>query len=152
MTIEHPTPSAEELDRLLGSIGVLLDAFLLQEPSEEGRPLRYNPLDYAILRMVEVQDGCSGSDIARHLSVARTSVQSSLDRLEKAGFLDKRPPANGGRIRTLHLTTEGQNMRNRIHANDLRNMSLMLSPLTPEERSTAIPLLERIASAITSSV
>lgn len=123
---------------------------LLQEPSEGGRPLRYNPLDYAILRRVEAQDGCSGSDLSRELNVARTSVQSALDRLGKLGLLEKRPPQDGGRIRTLHLTTEGKEMRQRIHANDLTNMETMLGTLTTEERAHILPLLEKVGSAISS--
>ncbi len=126
----------------------MLDLMLLQEPSENGRPMRYNPLDYAILRRLEIADGCSGSDLARELNVARTSVQSALDRLEKMGLIEKRLPQNGGRIRTLHLTADGKIMRERIHANDLNNMELMLAPLSTEERKQVLPLFERVAASL----
>lgn len=141
-------PSDAQAARLLQSIGVLLNNLLLQEPENGGRPLRYNPLDYAVLRMIEVADGCSGSDISRELSVARTSVQSAMDRLERAALIEKRPPEQGGRIRTLHLTREGKDMRARIHAHDLVNMRALLSPLSPQERELAIPLLEKVAESL----
>lgn len=143
--IDSPT----QAESLLASIGVILDRMLLQEPSDVGRPMRYNPLDYAILRMLEHQPGCSGSDIARHLGAARTSVQSALDRLERANLIEKRAPVDGGRIRTLHLTAEGVEMRRRIHTNDIANMEALLAPLSQEERETMLPLLSRVAQTLT---
>lgn len=148
MTNSTPPNQAE---RLLASVGVILDRMLVQEPSEGGRPMRYNPLDYAILRMLEREPGCSGSDIARRLSAARTSVQSALDRLERAELIEKKPPQDGGRIRTLHLTREGTDMRARIHANDLVNMEALLAPLSHEEREAMLPLLGRVAQALNDS-
>lgn len=137
-----------QAERLLASVGVILDHMLLQEPGEGGRPLRYNPLDYAMLRMIEREPGLSGSDIARNLSAARTSVQSALDRLERMSLIEKRPPQSGGRVRTLHLTPQGQDMRQRIHAHDLVNMDALLSPLTHAERETMLPLLGRVAATL----
>ena len=142
------SPRPTQSERLLASIGVILDRMLLQEPSESGRPMRYNPLDYSILRMLEQQPGCSGSDIARRLSAARTSVQSALDRLERINLIEKRASETGGRIRTLHLTPEGQDMRQRIHAHDLVNMDALLKPLSQEERETMLPLLQRVAKGL----
>ncbi|WP_432200545.1 MarR family winged helix-turn-helix transcriptional regulator [Erythrobacter sp. W53] len=141
----------KDAERLLASIGALLDRLLLQEPSEGGRPLRYNPLDYAVLRLIEKSDGCSGSDIARLLGIARTSVQSALERIDKAGLLEKRPDPAGGRIKTLHLTDKGAEMRAKIHAHDIVNMQALLSPLSAEERELMLPLLERVVSALSES-
>lgn len=137
-----------DAERLLSSIGTLLDSLLLQEPDDAGRPLRYNPLDYAILRRVEAMDGCSGSDLARELKAARTSIQSALDRLERQDLIEKRPSKNGGRIRTLHLTQTGKDIRARIHAHDLINMKALLAPLSAEERTQILPLLERVAGSL----
>lgn len=140
--------TVEEAERLLASVGVMLDRMLLQEPTDDGRPLRYNPLDYAILHFIELRGGCSGSDIARHLAIARTSVQSALDRLETMALIEKRASPGGGRVRTLHLTAAGVDMRRRMRAHDLVNMRAMLLPLTREERATVLPLLERVAASL----
>ena len=126
----------------------MLDQMLLQEPSEDGRPLRYNPMDYAILRALEASDGLSGSDMARQFNLPRTSIQSALDRLEKSGLIEKRPDPAGGRIKTLHLTELGMEIRAKINAHDLTNMRAMLLPLSEEERAQVLPLLERVASGL----
>lgn len=141
-------PSEEDAKRLQKVVGAMLDQMLLQEPSEGGRPLRYNPMDYAILRALDASEGLSGSDIARQFSLPRTSIQSALDRLEKSGLIEKRPDPAGGRIKTLHLTPEGQDIRAKINAHDLTNMRAMLSPLSEEERAQVLPLLERVADAL----
>ncbi|GAB5414260.1 MAG: hypothetical protein Cons2KO_18630 [Congregibacter sp.] len=136
----------EEGERLLGAINVVLQALLLQEPSEGGRPLRYNPLDYAVLRRLEENDGISGSELARQLKIARTTLQSALERLQRAGLLRKhvRP---GQKVRTLHLTARGKNIRRKIHRHDLVNMTRLLSPLSAKQRSQTIENLERIAAS-----
>jgi DNA-binding MarR family transcriptional regulator len=141
-------PSEEHAQRLLKVVGAMLDQMLLQEPSEDGRPLRYNPMDYAIMRALDVSEGQSGSDIARQFNLPRTSIQSALDRLEKSGLIEKRPNPAGGRIKTLHLTSKGQDIRDKINAHDLTNMRAMLSPLTEKERAEVLPLLERVASVL----
>lgn len=141
-------PSEEHAQRLLKVVGAMLDQMLLQEPSEDGRPLRYNPMDYAILRTLDANEGLSGSDIARQFNLPRTSIQSALDRLEKSGLIEKRPNPAGGRIKTLHLSPKGQDIRAKINAHDLTNMRAMLSPLTEEERAQVLPLLERVASVL----
>ncbi|MEM6474739.1 MAG: MarR family transcriptional regulator [Pseudomonadota bacterium] len=141
-------PSEEHAQRLMKVVGAMLDQMLLQEPSEDGRPLRYNPMDYAILRALDASDGLSGSDMARQFNLPRTSIQSALDRLEKSGLIEKRPDPAGGRIKTLHLTQSGQEIRAKINAHDLANMRAMLSPLSEDERAQILPLLERVAGAL----
>lgn len=136
----------EEGERLLAAINVVLQALLLQEPSDDGRPLRYNPLDYAVLRRLEESDGISGSELARQLMVARTTLQSSLERMQRAGLLRKhvRP---GQKVRTLHLTAKGKDIRGKIQRHDLVNMTRLLAPLSAEQRISTVENLERIAAS-----
>ncbi|WP_083776307.1 MarR family winged helix-turn-helix transcriptional regulator [Erythrobacter sp. NAP1] len=141
-------PSEDHAERLLKVVGTMLDQMLLQEPSEDGRPIPYNPKDYSILKALEASDGLSGSEIARRFGLPRTSIQSALDRLEKSDLIEKRPDPAGGRIKTLHLTTAGQAIRAKMNAHDLQNMRTMLAPLSEDERTLVLPLLERVADAI----
>lgn len=140
--------SMSEAERMLGAIGTMLDLMLLQEPSEDGRPLRYNPVDYAILRELERRDGCNGSELARRFNAARTTIQSALDRLERMDLVEKRQASAQAKVRSLHLTAKGHAIRQRIHAHDLANMEALLAPLDSDERDYILPRLERIAAAI----
>jgi len=141
-------PSDEHAQRLLKVVSAMLAKMLLQEPSDDGRPLRYNPMDYAILKALDTSDGLSGSDIARHFELPRTSIQSALERLEKSGLVEKRPDPAGGRVKPLHLTPSGQSLRAKINAHDLDNMRTMLAPLSEKERQQVLPMLERVAAAL----
>lgn len=141
--------STTEAERMLGAIGAMLNLMLLQEPSEDGRPLRYNPVDYAILREIERHDGCNGSELARRFNAARTTIQSALDRLERMGLIEKRQASAQAKVRSLHLTDQGRLIRQRIHAHDLANMEALLAPLDAAERDYILPRLEKIAAALT---
>lgn len=141
---KHDTDAA----RLLAVIGPLLDRLLLQEPEEGGRPLRYNPVDYALLNRIEQQPGCTGSDLARWLGIARTTVQSALDRLEKQALVEKRQATSQAKARHLHLTEHGVRMRALIRRHDLVNMAALLAPLDREEIDYMLPRLERVAAAL----
>ena len=142
--------SDSDADRLLAVIGPLLDRLLLQEPEEGGRPLRYNPVDYALLHRIEQHPGCTGSDLARWVGIARTTVQSALDRLEKQGLVEKLVETPNAKARQLHLTKTGRQMRARIRSHDLANMAALLAPLSREERDYMLVRLERIVAALAS--
>lgn len=60
-----------------------------------------------VLRLLREQPGASGADIARGLNVTPQAVATMLQRLEKAGLLDRRSPARG-RAFGAYLTSQGK--------------------------------------------
>lgn len=137
-------------ERLLESVGALLQLFTVNEerfPSAEGR-LRYNPIDFETLRFVHAHPGSRGVDIAEALSVAPTTLQSSIDRLIRTGLVDRRPHPTSKRAKAYVLTEEGGKIRDAIHRQDISNMQSVLDALTKAEQKTVIELLEKVASRL----
>lgn len=135
-------------ESLLQSVGFLLNLFVVNEerfPSAEGR-MRYNPIDFQTLRYIEIEPGCRGADIARTLGVAPTTLQSVLDRLIKKGWVKRYDHPASKRAKAHILTEAGKELRASIHRQDLANMDVMLSALTPTEQTQAVQLLGKIAA------
>jgi DNA-binding MarR family transcriptional regulator len=135
-------------ERLLESVGFLLNLFVVNEqqfPSAEGR-VRYNPIDFQTLRYIENNPGCRGADIARTLGVAPTTLQSALDRLIKKGWVKRYNHPTSKRAKAHALTEDGAELRAAIHRQDLANMDVMLSALSPEEQKFAVQVLGKIAA------
>ena len=108
--------------------------------------MRYNPIDFQTLRFVDAHPGCRGTDAAKALGVAPTTVQSSLDRLIRNGLIDRKPHAVSKRAKAHYLTEEGLSVRKAIHRQDISNMETMLSVLSPDERASVINALDKVVA------
>jgi len=134
-------------ERMLESVGALLQLFTVNEerfPSAEGR-IRYNPIDFQTLRFVHAHPGCRGIDVAGALSVAPTTLQSSIDRLIRTGLVDRRDHPESKRAKAYFLTKEGEEVREAIHRQDIANMQTVLNALDRSERKVVVELLEKVA-------
>ena len=134
-------------ERLLESVGVLLQVFTVNEerfPSAEGR-IRYNPIDFQALRFIHAQPGARGIDVADALSVAPTTLQSSIDRLIRSSLVERQDHPTSKRSKAYFLTPEGEDVREAIHRQDISNMQTVLDALTKPEQKTVIALLEKVA-------
>ncbi|MEL7031305.1 MAG: MarR family winged helix-turn-helix transcriptional regulator [Pseudomonadota bacterium] len=139
-----------QAEQLLESVGTLLQLFTVNEerfPSAEGR-MRYNPIDFQTLRLVDAHPGCRGVDIAQALGVAPTTVQSSLDRLIRNGLIERQGHATSKRAKAHYLTADGKTIRAAIHRQDISNMETMLQVLSPEERVSVINALAKVVAHI----
>ena len=116
-------------------------------PTAEGRT-RYNPVDFTLLRELDRTPGCRATDIVARTGVAPTTLQSSLDRLVRAGLVAKDPHPDSARARALSLTEEGRDLRAAIHRQDLRNMAAILEGLDPEERAEFVRLARKATDAL----
>lgn len=130
-------------DRMARAVNGLLNRYLVRGADGEARALPYNPVDYQTLRFVA--DGeRRATDVARHLGVAPTTMQSALDRLVRRGLLDKRRSDADGRARLYCLTEEGGRVHGAIEAQDRANMAAMLAPLAPKDRERLADLLDAV--------
>jgi len=146
--MSDPTP--DDARRLLRVINTLLNLFIVDEtrfPPAEGR-MRYNPIDFQTLRIVETQPGIRATDIAALLRVAPTTLQSALDRLLRKGLLDRRAHPDDARARAYFLTEAGEDIRAAIQRQDIENMQVLLSGLDPDKRDMVLEQLEKTMKAV----
>jgi DNA-binding MarR family transcriptional regulator len=73
--------------------------------------LGVSPAQLTTLHYVAKHAGCSFTDVANLLDVAKSAVTSMVRRMETAGLLRREPNANDGRGSLLFLTAKGESVR-----------------------------------------
>lgn len=106
----EPPPDRETIDYLLAQVcrlhreraGAILEAVGLFR----GQP--------PVLMSLHGEDGQTQGDLAAHLRVAPATMTKMLQRLERAGFVQRRPDAVDQRISRVYLTDAGRAVRSEM--------------------------------------
>jgi len=140
----------DERDRLLIAVGDLLRVFLINErvfPSAEGQ-IPYSPHVFKAIGFVAMNPGVRASDLQAHLGIAATTASSLIKRMVSKGWLERGPHPEDGRAVALTLSVEGQELAGAINRQDMRNMELMLSAFSGDERKAFVEMVERAAATV----
>ena len=91
-------------------------------------------------------DGAAIGDAAEALDVAPSAMTGLVDRMTRAGFVERRPDPRDGRGQRLHLTEQGLSARNKTVAllDDLNQR--MSEGLSAEDADVVARWLETIAA------
>jgi DNA-binding MarR family transcriptional regulator len=65
----------------------------------------------SVLQALWEQEGLMHTDLARRLQVQPATITKMLQRMERAGFVERRPDPNDQRISRVYLTTAGHAVR-----------------------------------------
>jgi DNA-binding MarR family transcriptional regulator len=98
-----------------------------------------------ILKTVWERKQCTAGHLAKMIGVRPSTMSQMLDRLEKAGFIDRFTDVADARVRTICLTDRGQNMFHQSESKFVQKLTGPLGYLTPEEQQFLIMLLEKLA-------
>jgi len=97
-------PESESLDQLLAQICRLkharVQALLETLGLYEGQP--------SMLRSLWAQEGLTHTELARRLRVQPATITKMIQRMEKAGFVERRPDQEDERISRVYLTEAGR--------------------------------------------
>lgn len=142
---------AEILD---GAIGTLLRILTIDERrlSSDLGTVPFNPLDLETLSYLHKNPQSVAKDVANHLGVRSTTMQSVIDRLHKRGLVTRDAAALKGRAVALALTQEGMAFRSQIQAQNIENCQKMLSYVADGERNIFVKNMETIAARYSTSV
>lgn len=103
------------------------------------------PGQFGVLTLIERNAGLSQSELGDALGVDRSTVVSTLDRLQARGLLARAPSPSDRRAHALELTAEGRALHadaaRRIRAHEAR----IGAGLSAEERRQLTALLARLA-------
>jgi DNA-binding MarR family transcriptional regulator len=139
-------------EELVESIATLLRVFTMSErkyPPAEGR-MRYSGLDFETLEYIEKHKHARASDIADHVGVSATTMQSVVDRLVRRNLVERERGAGRGRTVPLALTQEGRGVRDAIHRQNVANCRIMMEAIAPGERAKFISQMQAIARHVSS--
>ena len=104
-----------------------------QELLAQIRPRLHTGQEMLLLRLV-VDDGMAQSELAEELCVQPATLTRSLDRLSKAGLLERRADAEDQRVSRVYLTEAGRALHEPIEQVWQEMDALAFANLTVEER------------------
>ncbi|WAH37123.1 MarR family winged helix-turn-helix transcriptional regulator [Alicyclobacillus dauci] len=107
-------------------------------------PERITRLQWTLLRYVNRKDACSVGKLAEHFGVRPSTVSQMMDRLEKAGLVQRVSDSRDARIKLVHLTEKGKAFILSIESVWAKRLSDSLDQLSDDEQQTLIELLERL--------
>ena len=97
-------PESESLDQLLAQICRLkharVRALLETLGLYEGQP--------SMLRVLWSEEGLTHTDLARRLRVQPATITKMIQRMQKAGFVERRPDPGDERVSRVYLTESGR--------------------------------------------
>jgi DNA-binding MarR family transcriptional regulator len=100
-----------------------------------------HPRDYAILRVLAAGDAYSQQELAEQLRINRTMMVKLIDRLEVAGYVQRRRNPDDRRSYTLAVTSAGHEAMRTMAPAVARGERQLTAPLRPAERERLNTLL-----------
>ncbi len=98
-----------------------------------------------VLIQVGVTEGATQQGVADALLVTKSNVCQLLDRMERAGLVERRQQ---GRANHLYLTPAGRRLREAVLPAHEERIAELFSTLAPEEQVQLLGLLRRLDRAL----
>jgi MarR family transcriptional regulator, organic hydroperoxide resistance regulator len=121
---------------------------MLAEKGAEG----LHPAQAGCLHVLGHHDGVSQRDLADRLQLARPTVTTMLQAMEKAGLIVRRVDANDQRLTRVYLTDDGHGLTERMRSVFGRYMDEAVASLSEEDRRTLMRLLGTISDGLASAL
>jgi DNA-binding MarR family transcriptional regulator len=97
-----------------------------------------------VLRFLHQQDGLTQTDLATRLQLAPATVTKMIQRMEKTGFVQRRPDPGDQRVSRVYLTEAGRAIKTKLD----RILQIMeadaFAGFTPDERVMLRRLLHQM--------
>ncbi|MCC8189656.1 MAG: MarR family winged helix-turn-helix transcriptional regulator [Planctomycetes bacterium] len=97
-----------------------------------------------MLAVLLENDGSSLREVAEVLRIRPPSVTELVDKLERAGLIERRQSATDQRVVHIHLTDEGKREAEHAHSSGREGMDQLFIGLSEEEVSQLSSLLDRV--------
>lgn len=111
-------------------------------------PLGITAAGFGVLRLVEVEPGSSGADLAFDSMYRPQATHEMLVALEADGLIERLSDLRDKRRRLVYLTPRGAEVLAEAHRRAIALEERMMSGLTEAERSTFRTWLVRAAAAL----
>jgi DNA-binding MarR family transcriptional regulator len=98
----------------------------------------------SVLRALWEHEGPTHSELARHLNVQPATITKMITRMEKAGFVERRPDPGDQRLSRVYLTEAGRAVRDQVQQVWHRLEMEAFAGFTEEERRQMGQFFQRI--------
>ena len=143
-----PLPEPKTLDHLLAQVSRLhyqrAHAVFDKLGLYRGQP----PMLFALWE----QDGQTHSELAQGLGITPATTTKMIQRMEKAGFVQRQPDARDQRVSRVYLTDAGRSVRARLEAAWDQMDAENFSGFSPEERALLRGDLLRVRANLAQSI
>ena len=99
------------MDRIEACLSFLLGKAyqqVTQDAKQRLAPYGVTPVQYAVLKLLWERDGQSGAELGERLRLDSATITGLLDRLGKAGLIERRPDPRDRRAQHIFLTVPGR--------------------------------------------
>lgn len=100
---------------------------------------------FDVLAQVGAAEGLTQQQVADALLVTKSNVCQLLDRMERAGIVERR---QHGRTNLLYLTPEGKRLHDRVVPAHEHRIAEQLAALSADEQATLLRLLRTLDHAL----
>ena len=138
----------DAVDDTAEQLAALLDGIVRRQrrASKEGLGEAVTHGQFRVLRTLGgAEQPLRLSELAARLGIVPRSATSVVDDLEAAGLVARQPDPNDRRATLVTLTPAGTQILTTLRHNRREAMATQLTRLTPQEQSTLIHLLTRLA-------
>jgi DNA-binding MarR family transcriptional regulator len=94
------------------------------------------------------REGLSQQDLAEALHVTKGNISGLIDRLTKAGLVERRSIKSDRRTHAIHLTTEGRSLAEMVITIQMAFAAQTLGRLTPEQLAQMDALIDAMQDII----
>lgn len=137
---------AMEIVARLGRLGALGERMVSAELARFG--LKLGEFDVlATLRRAGGGEALSPTDLYRSLMLSSGAMTHRLDRLERAGYVERREDEHDRRGYRIALTRKGRELIDRAVVAHVENEERMLAALSKSERATLNGLLRKLLAS-----
>jgi DNA-binding MarR family transcriptional regulator len=113
-----------------------------QHLRRRGTPFRLSERDSSILAHIGPGRATTALELGRHLGLGKPTMSAALQRLERLGYIARRPRTRTSPARQLELTALGQQALQATSVLDTSRLTAILRQLTPRQRAQAVLGLE----------
>lgn len=111
---------------------------------EECGAFGITPVQYSILRLLDSQEGIDQVSLANLAAIDRSTMANIAERLEEKGWIKRVQSIEDKRQKLLYLTDVGKDLLEGVEKFVDVTQQRILSPLTKEESTQFLRLLEKL--------
>jgi DNA-binding MarR family transcriptional regulator len=142
-------PAADRAPRSVGFLISQLGFLSSKRFVEELAPVGLDPREFLLMRFVAASEGRSQQALAERLAIPPSRMVALVDRVEEAGFVERRPDPEDRRVRGLHLTKKGRGVLERAGKIAIDYETRLCAGINREERELLIDLLQKLQAGQT---
>ena len=112
------------------------------------KPLGLTRSQWWVLAFLSRRDGMTQTALAADLDLTKVAIGGLIDRMESAGFVERRADERDARARRVYLTRSGQKMVNTIRESVDAVETDILATVTEDELDAAASAMMKIKSRL----